>query len=93
MPTSLTLSVTEFKAKCLSLLEQIRTRDLKRLVVTKHGQPIAEVNAIQPSQTKGENGWNPLAALAGRIILPSGFDPAAPVYDPGLDGPLAGDEI
>lgn len=37
-----TLSVSEFKATCLSVLEEIKTYK-RRVVITKHGRPIAEV--------------------------------------------------
>ena len=36
------LSVSEFKATCLSVLENIK-KQKKRVVITKRGQPIAEV--------------------------------------------------
>ena len=35
-----TLSATEFKQQCLSLLDQL---DAEGLVVTKHGKPIARI--------------------------------------------------
>jgi prevent-host-death family protein len=37
-----TLSVSEFKAKCLSVLEDV-SRQKKRVIITKRGKPIAEV--------------------------------------------------
>ncbi len=36
------LSVSEFKAKCLSVLQDIN-RQKKRVIITKRGKPIAEV--------------------------------------------------
>ena len=37
-----TLSVSEFKAKCLSVLQDVN-KQKKRVVITKRGKPIAEV--------------------------------------------------
>ncbi len=36
------LSVSEFKAKCLSVLQDIN-KQKKRVIITKRGKPIAEV--------------------------------------------------
>jgi len=43
-----TLSVSKFKATCLSVLEQVKTKK-KRVCITKRGVPIAE---IVPVNTK-----------------------------------------
>jgi antitoxin (DNA-binding transcriptional repressor) of toxin-antitoxin stability system len=43
----LTISVTEFKAKCLGLLERLATGDLTRVTVLKRGKPLAVVNRPQ----------------------------------------------
>jgi len=36
------LSVSEFKAKCLSVLQDVK-KQKKRVIITKRGKPIAEV--------------------------------------------------
>jgi len=36
------LSVSEFKARCLSVLQDVNTQK-KRVVITKRGKPIAEI--------------------------------------------------
>jgi prevent-host-death family protein len=48
------VAISEFKAKCLSLLEQVR-QTKKPLRVTRFGKPIAEV--IPPSPESGEQDW------------------------------------
>ena len=40
-----TISATEFKAKCLSILEHL---DSRGIVVTKHGRPLAKVLPARP---------------------------------------------
>ncbi len=42
-----TIAVSEFKARCLDLLETLR-RGGRDLVVTKHGEPMVRIVAIQP---------------------------------------------
>ncbi len=78
MKSELTISVTDFKATCLAVLEQIRTHTLKRVVVTKHGKTIAEILPPASPKPKGKHDWNPFAHLAERVVLPPGFDPTAP---------------
>lgn len=41
----LTVSVTEFKAKCLALFDDLEGRKVSKIVVTRHGRPVAELNA------------------------------------------------
>jgi prevent-host-death family protein len=43
------LSVSEFKATCLAVLEDI-SRQKKRIVITKRGKPIAEVIPFETDQ-------------------------------------------
>lgn len=40
------VGVTEFKAKCLALIEAVASGKLDRVVLTKHDKPIANVTAI-----------------------------------------------
>lgn len=46
-----TISVSEFKAKCLRILEDI-SRQKKRIVITKRGVPLAELRSIEPQEEK-----------------------------------------
>jgi len=47
MSTSIEISATEFKAKCLQLLDQVADQHAS-LVVTKHGKPVARVIPMEP---------------------------------------------
>lgn len=40
----LTLSVSEFKAKCLSLFDDLADHKVAKVVVTRHGKPVAELS-------------------------------------------------
>lgn len=54
-----TISVTDFKARCLALFEEL---DSAGIVVTKRGQPIARVLPVGPG-----NGEKLIGALKGQI--------------------------
>jgi prevent-host-death family protein len=48
------IAISEFKAKCLSILEQV-CKTKKPIRVTRFGKPIAEV--IPPSLVEGRANW------------------------------------
>ncbi len=43
-----TVAISEFKARCLGLLEEVKATG-EELVVTKRGAPIARVVAVEPA--------------------------------------------
>jgi prevent-host-death family protein len=67
-----TVAVSEFKARCLALLERVR-RTGTPLVVTRHGKPIAEV--VPPSAHNSSVSWLGSAAgtarITGDIVAPA----------------------
>jgi prevent-host-death family protein len=65
------VSISEFKAKCLALLEQVRvTREPIR--VTRHGKPVAEV--VPPGPTVDRKAW--IGSLKDSKILGDIISPA-----------------
>ena len=65
--------ISEFKAKCLALLEQVR-KTKKPLRITRHGRPFAEV--IPPSAVEDRAAW--IGSLKDSIeILDDIISPAA----------------
>ena len=46
-----TLSVSKFKATCLSVLEQVKTKK-KKVRITKRGVPIAEIVPVNGKEQK-----------------------------------------
>jgi prevent-host-death family protein len=42
-----TLTATHFKAHCLALLDEVAETG-ESLLITKHGQPVARVDPVQP---------------------------------------------
>ena len=66
------VSISEFKAKCLAILERVR-KTRKPVRVTRFGKPVAEVVAPSPARDKGE--WlgrmQGTARIAGDIVGPA----------------------
>lgn len=56
------VAISEFKAKCLAMLEEVQ-KTKQSLLVTKFGKPVAEI--IPPSPTRKEGGW--LGSMKGEI--------------------------
>ena len=49
------VTATEFKAKCLKFLDEVaKTGEL--IVITKHGQPVAQVSPASPSSHRYPQG-------------------------------------
>jgi antitoxin (DNA-binding transcriptional repressor) of toxin-antitoxin stability system len=74
MAGSKTISASEFKAKCLDILDRIRSRDLERVVATKRGVPVAIL--VPPPAESVVHGF-----LRGSVVVPPGFDLTVPTGD------------
>jgi len=68
------VAISEFKAKCLSLLEEVE-KTKKPLLVTKFGKPIAEVGP--PSVNQKNRSW--VGSMTGEIAFLE--DIVGPVFD------------
>jgi prevent-host-death family protein len=70
-----TISISQFKATCLSVLEQVR-RTGRPMLVTKRGIPIAEV--IPPRPASHRAAWmgcmRGAVSIAGDTVAPAGLD-------------------
>ena len=77
-----TVSASEFKAKCLDLLDQVGTRRIERLGITKHGRVVA---VLIPPATPEEAIQELHGFLRGSVLVPEGVDLTAPVLDEPLD--------
>jgi antitoxin (DNA-binding transcriptional repressor) of toxin-antitoxin stability system len=70
-----TISVTEFKAKCLKLFDALEKRKLRKIIVTRRGKPVGE---LTPPQTA----LPPLhGAHRGEAVVAPGVDLTEPVLD------------
>ena len=65
------VAISEFKAKCLALLEQVR-RTKRPIRVTRFGKPVAEV--VPPSPSAAASDWlgsmSDTTEILGDIVSP-----------------------
>lgn len=67
------IPISEFKAKCLALLERVR-KTKKPLRITRHGKPVAEV--VPPTSSVDGAKW--IGSMEGKMeILGDIISPAA----------------
>jgi prevent-host-death family protein len=78
MSASITLGATEFKAKCLEILDRIGRRELERVIITKRGTPVA-VLAPPPAEAAAVEGLH--GFLRGSVVVPTDVDLTAPVAE------------
>lgn len=66
-----TISISAFKATCLAVLERVRQTG-RRVIVTKHGEPIAEVVPPSPASRAGDwiGSMRGSAQIVGDIVGP-----------------------
>lgn len=62
-----TLPISEFKARCLRLLEELAERG-ETIVVTKHGKPIAKVTPFRSASLPLKGRWAGQAKTTGDIV-------------------------
>ena len=80
MDTTLTVPASEFKARCLDLMDQVHSGRLQKVVITKRGKTVAELQAPTPAALPTLYG-----ALKGLITVPAGADLTTPAFDEDWD--------
>ena len=64
------VAISEFKAKCLSMLDEVK-KTQQPILVTRRGQPIAEINPPSPKVDRTWIGSMPEIKILGDIISPA----------------------
>ena len=64
-----TIKASEFKAKCLALMDEV-ARTGERVVITKNGQPIAELGPHKPKPKNARGIWKDDVEIIGDIMSP-----------------------
>jgi len=62
-----TLPVSEFKAKCLRLLDEVAHHG-HTLIITKRGRPVARVSPVRASAATVRGSWKGLVEVRGDIV-------------------------
>ena len=83
MPAVPTFTVTEFKAKCLDILDRLGSGKLDRVEVTKRGKVMA---VLTPPAGPGDDLFG---CLKDQTFVPDSFDLTAPVIE-GLPSTASG---
>ena len=83
MSATQTISATEFKAKCLKILDRLGSGELGRVEVTKRGKTVAVLTPPEKLAVTGLYG-----CMRGTVIIPEGFDLTKTVLDEPLDAEL-----
>lgn len=61
------ISVSDFKARCLTLLEEV-AQNHNMLIITKFGKPIAKVSAIENTKPPLLGSWKGVMQVQGDIV-------------------------
>ncbi|WP_158931841.1 type II toxin-antitoxin system Phd/YefM family antitoxin [Acidisphaera sp. S103] len=85
MPTTQTISASEFKAKCLNILDRLASHELDRVVITKRGQAVA---VLTPPDHQADAVRNIHGFMRGSVIIADDVDLTEPVLDEPLDAEL-----
>ena len=80
------ISVTEFKAKCLDLIDKVSRHEIDSIELTKRGKPIAVVSAKSPAKSRSiEDVLAEFKAfqtrMAGTVTIDPDFDLTQPIVD------------
>lgn len=69
-----TIQASEFKAKCLALMDEV-ARTGETILVTKNGKPVAELRPHRPPRAKSPFGLHRgRTKILGDIVSPIGTD-------------------
>jgi prevent-host-death family protein len=63
----MTLAASEFKAKCLRLLDRVEAEG-ETLVITKRGRPVAKVVPVSPPKRSLRGSWKGQVKIKGDIV-------------------------
>ncbi len=78
------ITATEFKAKCLDLLDRVARHDIGPLSITKHGRVVAQLIA-PPTEVSAIGHLH--GFMRGSALVPDTVDLTSPVLDAAARGP------
>ena len=68
-PMRRTISASQFKSRCLGLMDEV-AQGGDVLVITKNGQPVAELHPCRRSPVPSPFGLHPETELRGDVLAP-----------------------
>jgi antitoxin (DNA-binding transcriptional repressor) of toxin-antitoxin stability system len=79
-PVDRVMSATEFKARCLEVMDDLATGRLERVTVTKRGRAVMEARG--PATRSDEARGSAFGFMRGTVRIPEGLDLTQPLGDP-----------
>ena len=76
------ISVTDFKAKCLELIDKLSRHEIEEIELTKHGKPIAVIRPLATAIAQAEAIHG---SMRGSTRIPVDLDLTAPIFDGVID--------
>ncbi|MEZ4219897.1 MAG: type II toxin-antitoxin system Phd/YefM family antitoxin [Polyangiaceae bacterium] len=67
MNTPRKIAASEFKARCLGVLDEVRATGAE-VVITKRGEPVARLVPIGKAQASLRGAWKDIARVRGDIV-------------------------
>ena len=80
------ITATEFKAKCLDLLDRVRSGAVKSIRITKRGQDVGLLIAPSAPTPPARDRYALFGSMKGTVTIPPSVDIVGPIYDPEIDG-------
>jgi len=82
MSRNATINATQFKAKCLGILNRLCEREVDSVTITRRGRVVAVLTRPRDSAEAVRAIYG---GLRDSVIIPHGFDLTEPVLDEPLD--------
>ncbi|HZB39234.1 MAG TPA: type II toxin-antitoxin system prevent-host-death family antitoxin [Beijerinckiaceae bacterium] len=76
-----TMTASDFKARCLDVLDQLAARKLESVTITKRGRPVA---VVRPPVAQAELP-SLYGCMQGTVTIPEGVDIDGPILAEPLD--------
>lgn len=80
MPTTQTISASEFKAKCVGILDRLDKHELDQVIITKRGRTVGVLTAPPAATVQDLYG-----CMRGSVIIAEGYDLTQPVLGEPFD--------
>ena len=82
MAATQTISASEFKAKCLNILDRLANHELDRVIITKRGRTVA---VLAPPEREADAVDNIYGFMRGSVVIADDVDLTKPVFDEPFD--------
>ncbi len=76
MANAESISATEFKAKCLAILDRVGRREVERVTITKRGKVVA---VVTPPDTEASRVRQIHGFMRGSVVIHDDVDLTAPI--------------